>query len=323
MKLINSCSPLVSIIIPNYNHAFFLNQRLESIFNQTYQDFEIIILDDCSTDNSEEIINEYQDHPKIKQIIYNPTNSGSTFKQWQKGVELSSGKYIWIAESDDYCEPDFLSTMINQFRTTDGIGLVYCRSLPINSQNQVYDYSDWWMKRVDKNKWETDYFNNGEDECSKYLSIQCTIPNVSGVLFDINCLKEINWIELKYKVCGDWYLYVTILKKHDIAYIAKPLNYHRNHDNNVRSRNFKTSIIEQYEVLSYLNKIHKINKTSNYYRALDERMCNFITIIKARNISGNEIVNILKKMYHIDIFFIFRFFKIIAFKTFQINCNFI
>ena len=90
--------PKVSVIIPNYNHAQFLEQRVESVLNQTFQDFEIIFLDDASTDNSKEVFSKYSNHPKISHVIFNETNSGSPFKQWNKGFGLSTGEYIWIAE---------------------------------------------------------------------------------------------------------------------------------------------------------------------------------------------------------------------------------
>lgn len=94
-------SSLVSIIIPNYNHAAFLQQRLNSVFQQTYQNFEVILLDDASTDASVAILNEYKDHPKVSHLVINERNSGSPFKQWQKGIALAKGEYVWIAESDD------------------------------------------------------------------------------------------------------------------------------------------------------------------------------------------------------------------------------
>ena len=100
--------PKVSVIIPNYNHALFLEQRLESVLNQTYQDFEVIFLDDASTDSSRAVFTKYANHPKISHIIFNETNSGYPFKQWNKGVNLAMGEYIWIAESDDYAELNFL-----------------------------------------------------------------------------------------------------------------------------------------------------------------------------------------------------------------------
>jgi glycosyltransferase involved in cell wall biosynthesis len=83
-------TPKVSIIVPNYNHARFLRQGLDSILHQTFQDFELILLDDCSMDNSRAILAEYRWDPRI-QMQFNEENSGSTFKQWNKGVKLARG----------------------------------------------------------------------------------------------------------------------------------------------------------------------------------------------------------------------------------------
>ena len=77
-------TPLVSIIVPNYNHARFLTERFESILSQTYHNFELIILDDCSTDNSCEVIERYRENPHVSQIVYNEKNCGNTFEQWMK-----------------------------------------------------------------------------------------------------------------------------------------------------------------------------------------------------------------------------------------------
>ena len=94
-------SPLISIIVPNYNHEKYLKQRLESVFNQTYSNFEVILLDDCSTDSSLNILAEYIKNSKVSHCIFNEANSGNTFIQWNKGISLAKGDYIWIAESDD------------------------------------------------------------------------------------------------------------------------------------------------------------------------------------------------------------------------------
>ncbi len=75
---------MVSVIVPNYNHASYLVARIESILNQTYQDFELILLDDCSTDDSREVLLKYKDNPKVTHLVFNEQNSGSPFIQWQK-----------------------------------------------------------------------------------------------------------------------------------------------------------------------------------------------------------------------------------------------
>ncbi len=89
----------ISVIVPNYNHARFLKRRIDSILNQTYQDFELILLDDCSSDDSCDILLSYKDNPHVSQIVFNDENSGTPFKQWDKGIRMAKGKWIWIAES--------------------------------------------------------------------------------------------------------------------------------------------------------------------------------------------------------------------------------
>ena len=92
-----SNQPLVSVIIPNYNHARFLDERIKSVLGQTYQNIEVIILDDCSTDNSREVIEKYRSNPKVTKIVYNEKNTGKPFQQWNKGMELAAGNIIWLS----------------------------------------------------------------------------------------------------------------------------------------------------------------------------------------------------------------------------------
>ena len=80
--------PLVSVIVPNYNHEKYLPERLNSILNQTFQDFELILLDDCSTDGSREILKSFKKNSKVTHLEFSVSNSGSPFKQWAKGVNL-------------------------------------------------------------------------------------------------------------------------------------------------------------------------------------------------------------------------------------------
>ena len=96
----------VSVIVPSYNHAQYLEDRIESILKQSYSQFEVILLDDLSSDHSAEIL-EIQNHPKVSHCIINKQNSGSTFCQWNKGIHLAKGYLIWIAESDDVADSQF------------------------------------------------------------------------------------------------------------------------------------------------------------------------------------------------------------------------
>lgn len=133
----------VSVIVPNYNHAPYLLQRLDSIIGQTLQDFELVVLDDCSTDGSRAIIDEYSARsPEIRRY-YNSANSESAFKQWDYGVGRARGEYIWIAESDDFAEPIFLERTVPVLMHNARIGLIHCNSQVLNEhKNTAHPASD-------------------------------------------------------------------------------------------------------------------------------------------------------------------------------------
>ena len=132
-------NPLVSVIIPNYCHARYLDQRIQSVLNQTYQNFEVIILDDCSPDDgaSRAVIEKYRDNPHVSHIVYNTENSGSTFRQWNKGFGLAKGELIWIAESDDYCEKDLMEKLIQPFLYKKQCSISFCRTVLVDEQGNM------------------------------------------------------------------------------------------------------------------------------------------------------------------------------------------
>ena len=130
-KKLDIKNPLkVSVIIPNYNYEKYIIERIDSILLQTYPIHELIILDDCSKDNSVKIIEE-----KIKTIkdipvkfIKNKNNSGLVFSQWQKGLDNITGDYFWIAEADDSCDNRFLEKVMKPFEENKDVVLSYAES---------------------------------------------------------------------------------------------------------------------------------------------------------------------------------------------------
>ena len=115
--------PKVTVIIPNYNHAHFLERRIQSVLDQTYQDFEIILLDDASPDNSVETLSKFAQDSRVYQAIFNEVNSGSTFKQWNKGISQARGEYIWLAESDDYANKSLLENLVQPLDSHPNVGV--------------------------------------------------------------------------------------------------------------------------------------------------------------------------------------------------------
>src|SRR3984893_7477379 len=144
--------PTVSVIIPNYNHAQFLRRRVDSVLRQTFQDFELILLDDCSTDESQSILREYAADPRVR-MEFNEKNSGSTFKQWNKGVRLARGEYVWIAESDDYADERLLEKLVSRLDAEPTAVLCYCRSWLVSASNEISGYSDSYLSDLDPKKW--------------------------------------------------------------------------------------------------------------------------------------------------------------------------
>jgi len=216
----------VSVIIPNYNHYKFLDKRFISVLNQTYQDFEIIYLDDASTDNSNDIYKKYSSDTRLK-ALFNNKNSGSPFIQWNKGFKEAQGKYIWIAESDDYADQMFLATMVDILERYPNVGLAYCQSFITDEKDNCLSINDKWTEDLDISRWKKDYINDGRDEIENYLIIKNTIPNSSAVLLRRSVLLSVNGSPENFRYCGDWITWVKMLSKSDIGFISAPLNYFR------------------------------------------------------------------------------------------------
>lgn len=229
----------VSVIVPNYNHAKYLTQRIESILCQTFKDFEIIILDDASTDNSSEIINKYAALNSNIRSYSNQTNSGSTFSQWQKGISHSKGEYIWIAESDDFAEPEFLEKCIRKMKEHENAGIVYCNSRVINEDDSSQYLVSEKEEASGNKRWLNDYCNTGLHEITNNLFLRNTIYNVSSVLFRRSKLPLTSDTETSMKFCGDWLLYIRILLDSDIAYYAEALSTFRIHSGSSNKKYFK------------------------------------------------------------------------------------
>lgn len=219
--------PKVSIIIPNYNYSDYLKERIDSILKQTYKKFEIIFLDDASSDKSLDILENYKD--SIKKIVINDKNSGSPFLQWEKGIDLSEGEYIWIAEADDFSDELFLEKLIDKLEKEKSLGMAYCQTVPVDEKSIIINSFNYiqYTDFLDKKHWLSEYFNYGKIEVENYLSIICTIINVSSVVFRKNIIKKN--IVTNLKQSGDWLTYIKILKENNISYIPDKLNYHRIH----------------------------------------------------------------------------------------------
>lgn len=247
--------PLVSVIIPNYNHAPYLRERIDSVLNQTFQDFELIILDDLSPDNSREVIEQYKDHPNISYIIYNEENSGSTFRQWQKGIELAKGEWIWIAESDDWCEPTLLQNLLAPTNNNKNIGISHCQSIFYNTEkNTFYPHicTDSISEIIDKNEY-----------IERKLLPFNQLVNASMAIFKKELYYQISDEYKNYRLAGDWIFWAEMSRLQDVAICGKFLNYFRQHSVKVSFNVKKTgqSYIEELRSIQYFRNKLGVSET--------------------------------------------------------------
>lgn len=270
--------PKVSIIVPNYNHVKFLKKRLDSLLNQTFQDFELIILDDYSPDNSKTVIEYYRDDPRITYIIYNSKNSGSTFYQWNKGVDLARGELIWIAESDDTADSVLLEKLVRPFEENKKLVLSYCQSNRMNDNDEITGtWLDWTNSLDTEQKFKSNFFMNGQNYIEKYLIYKNTVPNASAVLFKKEIYQSVGGAIPDLKTTGDWEVWLKLLSLGDIFYYAQPLNNFRYHNNSVIAKFSMASKITEsrHQILamynSYIsflkqNDMNKLLKLSKYQK---------------------------------------------------------
>ena len=237
---------MVSVIVPNYNHDVYLHQRIESILNQTFQDFELILLDDCSTDGSREVMDCYRNHPKVSHVSFNEVNGGSAFRQWDKGVALAQGEWVWIAESDDYSDPEFLERMMDEVGKVPDCVLAFCAT--------------WWVDEKGSLLWNnskgsTAQIYSREDFIRHRLATNCPIANVSECIFRRDRFRpEESRRYEQMRLCGDWFFYLLLAELGCVVEIEEPLNYYRQHKYNISSSAERQGLtfIEGVRVLDYM-----------------------------------------------------------------------
>lgn len=312
----------ISAIIPNFNYASLLERRIKSVVNQSISPNEILFLDDCSDDNSVKIAEYLLNQSDIPfQIFQNSANQG-VFKQWLKGINLAKYDYIWIAEADDYCENNFLETMLEAFND-EKVVLAYCRSqFDDQLENVKGKYLDYISRYFDYSRWRENYKENAIKEVENYLCCINTIPNASAVVFDKKLIdiSKISLIE-NYYFNGDWLFYILCLSSNTdnkIAYVNKPLNHFYRHEKSIFSNgdcstrpiseflNIVLFVLENFTISQDTKKIMLKSIIGNLlYWPLDENSNDIISKIMQHlplesahmiyNKESQQIINLFKR----------------------------
>ena len=212
------------------------------MLDQTQQDFEIIIVDDCSTDNSEEVIKSFKD-PRIR-FFKNEKNLGMV-RSTNKALKLANGEIVGILHSDDYYAPKMIETALKTFDENPRVGLVY----------SSYTVVDEWDKIITRTKLcDCDKTFESKEEFKK-LAIQ-NYFSPSAVLVRKRCYEDIGLFDEEFPYPNDWNMWLRISLKYDSACLSDYLCYYRVHKRSVSAllyTSFETAM-QEYFMLKKLQK---------------------------------------------------------------------
>lgn len=230
--------PKVSVIIPNYNYSRFLEDRIESVLGQTFQDFEVILLDDCSTDDSVSVLDRYRSHPKVAAVVVNEENSGSPFQQWEKGLAMARGKYIWIAEADDFATDRFLERTVEAIESDEDVTLVKTMSELID-ENGVKGAREYFEEYEPDGRIR---IYDGNEFLRENMLRWNYCYNASMMLFRRDAwaaLTEKPYLKMRY--VGDWLFWGMLMAGHKIGDVSERLSSFRFHGHSVTDEAYTCS----------------------------------------------------------------------------------
>jgi glycosyltransferase involved in cell wall biosynthesis len=253
-NLICSAQPAlhtVSACLVNYNYARYLRPRLASVFEQTYPVREVLFFDDASTDDSVVLAKDIAAAAgRDISVLASAKNAGSAFAQWRRAAETAVGDYVWIAEADDACDPQFLSRIIEGMAAADDAILGFSDSRIIDGAGKMMS-PGYQAGDLTAGVWSARKF------AGKFLAEQNLIFNVSAVVWRRDALRaalERCGAELAdWRIAGDWRLYVELLTSGNgqVVYVAAPLSSHRRH---------AQSVTETLEPARHLDEIRRMQE---------------------------------------------------------------
>lgn len=241
----------VSIIIPTYNRASFIQQTILSVLDQTLQDFEIIIIDDNSNDNTKEIVDSFFHDDRII-YLKNSKNMGPGAAR-NIGLKIAKGKYIAFLDSDDLWLPKKLETQIRYMEENPQFHLVYSNGWMINTKGETI--------QIYLNKRHNVEGNIFPDLLKRNFIMNITVMMRRGVFETIGLLNE----DLSIVAVEDYEYWLRVSMHFNIGYINEPLALYRIHTENISKA--KSVAILRQRVLKTI--LHNYNCPQKFYEQIE------------------------------------------------------
>jgi glycosyltransferase involved in cell wall biosynthesis len=205
--------PLCSIVLPAYNAAPYVAQAVESVLAQTYPNYELVIMDDASTDGTGEILDCYRAHPKVR-LHHNSANLGQSANT-NEGLRRARGELVAILHADDMHAPNFLAEVVPVFQRQPSVGLVFSAANLIHKDGQVTR--------------EKRYFRSRVYSSQKFLDklLRACVIRSPTVCVRRECYGRLGYFLPLLTIHNDWEMWVRIVSHYDVGYVAKYLASYR------------------------------------------------------------------------------------------------
>ena len=245
---------LVSVIIPSYNHEKYIKDCIESVLNQTYKNIEVLVEDDCSTDNTREIIKSIKDE-RLKKI-FSKKNKGAV-DTMNDLTKKCNGKYIAIIGSDDIWYPNKIEEQVKAFKNNPKLGAVFTKMDLIDENGNKYPDDDPTYN----------IFNNNNMSSSKRLRLFYEKGNHlchPTSMISRKAIEDVGPYNKAFRQLHDYEYWTRLLQKYEIYIIPKKLICYRKEINGSKSISSSTTknLTQMYNELFYINYKMIINMNS-------------------------------------------------------------
>lgn len=280
---------MVSVIIPTHNRVELLPRAINSVLNQTYQEIEVIVVSDGSTDGTDALMEKYANNSRIKYINYTPAHGGNYARN--TGVKMSNGDYVAFLDDDDEWLPTKIEEQMHIFNTSPNIGLVY------TGTNVIYENADLQYKSI----------VHKSGDLGKEILFKNYIGSTTTVMVRKKVFDEAGLFDEKLSANQDYDLWIRVCQIVNIGVVMKPLvNYYNSINSEQISSNTQKYIDAYNQIdLKYANLLKKLsNKELDVLKANREidlglrclRNCDKISAVK-------YFINSFKYQFRLSAFF--------------------
>jgi glycosyltransferase involved in cell wall biosynthesis len=217
--------PLITIYITNYNYGRYIKRAIDSVLEQTLQDFELIIIDDGSSDSSCEIINKYLIDPKIRAIFQK--NKGLTATN-NIALKEAKGKYIMRLDADDWLDPYALEILSNVLKRNSSVALVFPDYYLVNAEGRV-------MEQVRRHDFTA-------------VTLLDQPAHGACTMIRCDCLKLMGGYDENYTCQDGYFLWIRIIEQFEVRNVNLPLFFYRQHSSSL-TKNEERILITRSEII--------------------------------------------------------------------------